>query len=762
VSGLESQPVPGLGGSAGDRLGMVIRAFAAGPLDAGTPQLLISQAVVAMGANGGVICETRGDRVVALASQGYTREQWSACGPLMMGDLSLPLTYAATTGEPVWLVSQADTVNRFPRIIELVPRSEWACVALPLRANGVPLGVLGISFTERHDFTHADQDFLLALADLCAIYLHQWSGFSTARGRATPAAKLGYLVQAMARAETPDEVARVLAEEGSAAAGAEFANIAVLDADAVGDTAHLHHASSLIEDVAQRYTTIPVDDSTPLGTVLQSGGEVWLQSLSEIGMRFPSLLEDTKAAGLASTASLALRGRHQRVIGAMGVAWAQSQMFTDAQKDDVRVVAQLAADALRRAQWLEAERAERHRTERLQRTMTALVASASLAEVTAAVFEHGLPPFGASAARLALADPQQPELLVTLNAAVVPESLRASWQALPASAPTPSQEALATSALVYVPTPQELAIRYPDAHKAALGSGHQAWVALPLRNGERRLGVLTLAFPKPHPLDDGPGQIALTALGSAIADALSRAIQHDSDRDLVESVQRSLLPDALPETPGVRLGACYLPAEIRYGIGGDWYDALLLPGGRILLFVGDVAGHGLAAAITMGQLRSATRALAPAHGPAALLEALDRFTASTLGTSLATAAVAIIDPAERTLRYCLAGHPPMLLRGPDGTVTLLEEARSPLLGLETGPHPEQVVTFAPNSVLVLFTDGLVERRGETFDTGLDRLTAALKSTTTTDPVSLCEALVNQALPPAVRSDDTAILCAFLA
>ena len=164
----------------------------------------------------------------------------------------------------------------------------------------------------------------------------------------------------------------------------------------------------------------------------------------------------------------------------------------------------------------------------------------------------------------------------------------------------------------------------------------------------------------------------------------------------------------------------------------------------------------------MGQLRSASRALAPTHGPAALLEALDRFTATTLGTSLATAAVAIIDPAERTLRYCLAGHPPMLLRRPDGTVTPLEEASRPLLGLDTRARPEQVVTFAPSSVLVLFTDGLVERRGETFDTGLDRLTTVLTSMTTSDPVSLCEAFVNQALPPAVRVDDTAILCAFLA
>ena len=114
-------------------------------------------------------------------------------------------------------------------------------------------------------------------------------------------------------------------------------------------------------------------------------------------------------------------GRGRRVIGAMGVAWAQTQVFTDAQKDEVRVVAQLAADALGRAQLLEAERTARERTERLQQTMTALVASASLADVTAAVFQYGLPAFGASAQhQLALVDQQQPELLVTLNAVGLP------------------------------------------------------------------------------------------------------------------------------------------------------------------------------------------------------------------------------------------------------------------------------------------------------------------------------------------------------
>jgi len=588
----------------------------------------------------------------SLATEGYTLEQQAAWGPLVIGDLSLPLTYAATTGQPVWLASQADTAARFSRIVELVPRNERAYAALPLRANGQSLGVLGISFPERHDFTEANRGFLLALADICAIRLEHCSESVTSGRWTASTVHLGYLVQALSEAETVDEVARVIAEAGATSAGAEFANIAVVNLGAGRpDTANLYHASSLTQMIAQRYAVIALDDSTPLGTVMRSGGEVWLRSLSDIETRYPSLLKDTAAAGLAATASLALHGRDRRVIGAMGVAWTQAQAFTDAQKNEVRVVAWLAADALGRAQMLEAERSSRERAERLQRTMTALVASASLAEVTAAVFRHGLP-LGASAARLALVDQQHPELLVTLDAVGLPESVLAGLDTLALSVPSPSRDAAATSASVYLPTREDLAARYPDACNVLVRSGHQAWIALPLRSSGRTLGVLTLAFPEPHPIDDGRDQIILTALGSAVADALSRAIRHDADRDLVMSVQRSLLPKTLPEHPRVFPGAYYAPAETRYGLGGDWYDAMLLPGGRILLIVGDVAGHGLDAAITMGQMRSAARALGPISEPAVLLDALDQFAADTPDMLSATAAVAVIDPAERTLRYC--------------------------------------------------------------------------------------------------------------
>jgi GAF domain-containing protein len=574
-------------------------------------------------------------------------------------------------------------------------------------------------------------------------------------------AQLGQLVQALSRAESADQVARVIADKGAAAAGADFANIAVLH-PAADTPARFYHASDMPKDIAQRYPTIPADESTPVGSVLVSGGEIWLPSLTATAARYPALIDDTIKAGAVATASLALTDRHQRVIGAMGMAWAKPQAFTDAQQGEIRVVARLAADALGRAQQLEAERAARQRTEGLQRMMTALVASASLAEVTASVFEHGLLPFGASAARLALTDQQQPGRLVTVNAVGLLEPALTEWREFPLATYSPSRKALATSAIVYVPTLEDLAAEFPDANLIHSSPGQEAWAAVPLRTGGRTQGVLTLIFARPHPLDEGGDQIALTALGSAIADALSRAFQHDSDRDLVVSVQRSLLAGTLPELRGVRLGASYLPAESRYGIGGDWYDAIPLADGRMMLIVGDVAGHGLEAAITMGQVRSAARALAPAYQPAALLAALDQFICSTFREPLATAAAAVIDPADRSLRYCLAGHPPPLLREPDGSVRALGEASGVLLGLDTRDRPEQVISFDPGSCLVQFTDGLVERRDQDIDSGIAWLAGVLKAALPPDPAELCDSLIRQSVARNGRDDDTAVLCAFLA
>jgi serine phosphatase RsbU (regulator of sigma subunit) len=384
-----------------------------------------------------------------------------------------------------------------------------------------------------------------------------------------------------------------------------------------------------------------------------------------------------------------------------------------------------------------------------------------MADVQAAVFQHGLLPFGAAAARLVLTGEERLGPPLTVAAVGMPEPALTEWRDLPLSAYSPSRKALASSEIVYVPTRADLTREFPAARLGA-SPLHQAWAAIPLRSGGRTLGVLTLVFSRPHALDEVSDQIALAALGSAVADAIGRAVAHDWDRDLVSSLQRSLLAGPLPGLPRARLGARYLPAETRHGMGGDWYDAIPLPDGRLMLVVGDVAGHGLEAAITMGQVRSAARALAPAYQPADLLAALDQFVCSTISEPLATAVVAVIDPARRALRYCQAGHPPPLLRQPDGSVTVLDEAGGLLLGLATSERPESEITFDPGSCLVLYTDGLVERRDDpSVGTGIDRLASQLAGPLPAEPAQLCELLVREGLPSQGREDDTAVLCAFL-
>lgn len=692
------------------RLLLALRAFTAAPSDRDTPQLLLSQAVAATGAMGGVVACPQHERVEVLASQGYTPAQTRSCGSLRADDLSLPLTYTLATGEPVWIESHAETIRRFPRLVELTPREERAYAVLPLRVGGELLGASAVSFDQPHTFSDVDREILLALADLCSLHLQQWRRRSSGAGAEGATASLGRLVRALVQADTSEDVARAIAEEGADATGAAFSNIAIVDPGSAPASAWLYHLSSLVEDVAQRYPAIPIDGSTSLGQAIATGGEVWLRNLTELGAQYPALYDDTVASGLAATASLALRGRGGRVIGALGLGWPCAQEFGERQRDDLRVVAQLAADALGRTQLLEAERAGRQRAEGLQQIMSVLVASASLTDVVSAVFQGGVAPYGASAARLSLVDERQPGSLITVGSVGVPES-------------------------------------------------QQSWLSIPLHSGSHTLGVLTLGMSERHALDQAADHISLAALASSIADAISRALEHDSDRDMVALVQRSLLTDELPDLPGVRLGAMYLPAETRYGIGGDWYDAVPLDGGRTLLMVGDVAGHGVDAALSMGLMRSAARALAPTHQPAALLHALDTYIINRPDQPMATAAAVLVDPVRMTLTYSLAGHPPPLLRARDGRITYLEEAVGMPLGVLDQPRPQQTIDIAEGSVLLLYTDGLVETRTEMIDEGIARLARALARSCVDDPGGMCAVLVQECMRGAARSDDTALVCA---
>ena len=222
---------------------------------------------------------------------------------------------------------------------------------------------------------------------------------------------------------------------------------------------------------------------------------------------------------------------------------------------------------------------------------------------------------------------------------------------------------------------------------------------------------------------------------------------------VAETLQRSFLPDQLPQIPGLELGASYLPGG---RVGGDWYDIIPLEGDRVAAVVGDVVGHGLEAASLMGELRNALRAyLVEEHGPARVLELVDRVVLLEPGR-MATLVLVVIDPALGELRMASAGHPPPLLAGPDGAASFLEGGASIPLGVGKAEFSEVAVPIPPGSSLVLYTDGLVEERNLSLDLGLE----ALKRATVDgpkDPALLCDSLIQGFGRHDSNDDDVTVL-----
>ncbi|MFG3350290.1 PP2C family protein-serine/threonine phosphatase [Streptomyces sp. NPDC048018] len=231
------------------------------------------------------------------------------------------------------------------------------------------------------------------------------------------------------------------------------------------------------------------------------------------------------------------------------------------------------------------------------------------------------------------------------------------------------------------------------------------------------------------------------------------------DREVALALQAAMLP--VPTPVGHHQAAVrYQPAVDALNVCGDWYDLVDLPGDRIAVAVGDVVGHGLEAACVMGQLRSALSAAARvADGPARALEALGLYARSVEGAESTTVVNAFIDWDTHTITYSSAGHPPPALLDPDGTVTFLDQATDPPLGARPDhvPRPEGSRTFTDGATLVLYTDGLIERRTEDIDTGLGRLAASLSRHGRAGAEELADALLADLLPPEGNTDDTALV-----
>ncbi|MEV3911830.1 SpoIIE family protein phosphatase [Streptomyces canus] len=329
------------------------------------------------------------------------------------------------------------------------------------------------------------------------------------------------------------------------------------------------------------------------------------------------------------------------------------------------------------------------------------------------------------------------------------------FDGLPLSEPTPGTHALTTGVPAFFDSREQLERLYPRRH--ATPDGFEAWAYLPLIASGRPVGTCVLAYTERHPFP-ADERAVLTSLGGLIAQALERAVLYDAKHQLAHGLQAALLPHSLPSLPGIDAAARYLPATQGMDIGGDFYD--LVPVDALAAAViGDVQGHNVTAAGLMGQIRTAVRAYTTVgQTPAEVMRSTNRLLIDLGAELFASCLYLRLDPRRGRAVMARAGHPPPLLRRPDGRVRVLDLAGGPLLGIDgSAVYPTTEVDLAPGSVLALYTDGLIESPGVDIEDALADLGRQLAEAGDRPLDELADELVRRSAAARERIDDVALL-----
>ncbi|WP_326766547.1 SpoIIE family protein phosphatase [Streptomyces sp. NBC_01591] len=320
---------------------------------------------------------------------------------------------------------------------------------------------------------------------------------------------------------------------------------------------------------------------------------------------------------------------------------------------------------------------------------------------------------------------------------------------MPLETDYPAAEVVRTGRAIYLPSPEDYSRRYPVTWPLASRFGRRSWAFLPLIVAGHTMGAWLAGFK--HPVSFSPDERSvLTTVARMLAQALTRAGVAETERELSLGLQRSMMPTLGPEVPGMTVAARYIPTGGGLQVGGDWYDMIPLPNGRIALVIGDVQGHDVRAAGLMGQLRIALRAYASeGHRPDAVLSRASRFLSGltdayegeATGPRFATCLYAEVDPETGTLDIARAGHPDPVVTTADGTAMIRQtEGGLPLGVEEDADYPTSRLTLEPGETIMLCTDGLIETGGHDMFSGWDRLRPVLEQHTT-DMEKLADALV---------------------
>jgi PAS domain S-box-containing protein len=400
------------------------------------------------------------------------------------------------------------------------------------------------------------------------------------------------------------------------------------------------------------------------------------------------------------------------------------------------------------------------RTSRLQQATSLLAEALSVQQVVTVITDVGRSSIGADRSAVALVDKDRLRLrVISSQDPAGPAGIQPAE--LPLDARSLMTEAIALRRALVFGSPESMRRHFEadgDAEFQPVDSAEQAWVSLPLTTSGAPFGALPFAFTSPHQITDEE-RVFLEALAGQGALALERAKLYEREHATAETLQRSLLPDRLPDVPGIALKASYKPVSIE--VGGDWYDAFRLPDGKLAVAAGDVMGKGLTAAAGMGRVRNALRALALTDPrPAAVLAGLDRlFLATELDEQVTTVCYLVVDPQTGEGVAGNAGHLPPLLFSPGLPPRLDQTEAGTPLGWAS-PRQQYPFSLPPGNTAVLYSDGLVENRKRGLDAGLDELVAVAAQApaeVVDDPQRLIDYLVEKMMTGHEQDDDVTVL-----
>ncbi|MEU1472644.1 SpoIIE family protein phosphatase [Streptomyces sp. NPDC005761] len=384
----------------------------------------------------------------------------------------------------------------------------------------------------------------------------------------------------------------------------------------------------------------------------------------------------------------------------------------------------------------------------------ALTEAVTARQVSAVVTEELLPAFGGR--QLAIYLQKERHLYLEWETGF-PHGFLDRFDGVGLDARIPGVETLTSGRPMFFESMQRLAAAYPGI---PMETDVGARAFLPLIASGRHVGSCILGFDQPRGFSPEERTV-LTALAGLIAQALERAQRYDTEAALARGLQEVLLPHGLPVVvEGVDTAGRYLPGTQGMDVGGDWYD-VIETGGKLALVIGDVQGHGVAAAATMGQLRSAVRAFAlSGHDPQEVMSGTNRLLIDLDPGQFASCCYIAMDPATGITQAVRAGHPQPVLRRADGTAEVMDLAGGIVLGIDAeASYPVTELHLAPGAMLALYTDGMVEESGTDIDVGIERLRGIVAGCGPGSLADTADHVIGRARQAADRPDDIALLLA---